>query len=180
VKQFLLQVTGESGTGKSTLAKAIGRETGAVVIDKDVIKSRMLDGDPEMGLDGLPESIAARLHHAMMFDLARFLLGQGLSVVLDGAAFYPIVRQRGHAAAEAFSASYFIIECACPDLNILQARIDSKALMSSQPRVASLRGYELPGHAPLTEPHLQLDTRRPFEEYLAEGLAYVRNSPGEP
>jgi predicted kinase len=173
MNQFLVQMTGEPGTGKSTLAKAIGRETAAVVIDKDIVKSRMLDGDPEMGLDGLPESIAAPLHHAMMFDLARFVLGQGFSVVLDGAAFYPIIRQRGRAVAEEFGASYFIIDCYCPDLSILQARIDSKSLMSSQYRVASLRGYDRPGTAPLTEPHLRIDTRKPFEVYLTEALAYI-------
>jgi predicted kinase len=38
---------GEPGAGKSTLAKAIGRETGAVVLDKDILKSRILDGEPE-------------------------------------------------------------------------------------------------------------------------------------
>jgi predicted kinase len=173
MKQFLLQMTGEPGTGKSTLAMAIGCETGAVVIDKGVIKSRMLDGDPEMGSDGLAESIAAPLHHALMFDLARLLLGQSFNVVVDGAAFYPIIRQKGRAAAEAVGASYLIIDCFCPDLTVPQARIDSKTLMSSQPALASLGSYERPGTAPLTEPHLQLDTRRPFEEYLAEALAYI-------
>jgi predicted kinase len=175
VKQFLLQMTGEPGSGKSTLARAIGRETGAVVLDKDIVKSRLLDGEPEMRLPGLPEVTAAPLHHAMMFDLARFVLAQGFSVVLDGAAFYPLVRQRGRAAAEASGAQYLIIECYCPDLSILQARIDQKALMSSQYHTASLGGYERPGTAPLTEPHLRLDTRRPFDDYLADALAYVRS-----
>jgi predicted kinase len=173
MQQFLLQMTGESGTGKSKLAIAIGHETGAVVVDKDIIKSRILDGDEGIGLDGLPESVAAPLHHTLMFDLASMCLKQGFSVVLDGAAFYPIIRSRGRAAAEALGASYFIIDCFCPDLAVLQERIDSKTLMSSQPRIASLWAYERPGTAPLAEPHLRIDTRRPFEEYLADALAYI-------
>jgi predicted kinase len=141
-------MTGEPGTGKSTLARAIGRKTGALVLDKDIIKSRILDGDGDMGLDGLSESVAATLHHALMFDLARTILEQGLSLVLDGAAFYPVIRLRGRAVAEAFTASYFIIDCYCPDLSILQARIDSKSLMTSQPRIACLRAYERSGPHP--------------------------------
>lgn len=176
MKQFLLQMTGEPGSGKSTLAAAIGRETGAVVLDKDIVKSRLLDGDPAMGLAGLPEAVAAPLHHAMMFDLARFVLAQRFCVVLDGAAFYPLIRRRGREAAEAYGASYLIIDCYCPDLDILQARIDQKTLMSSQPRAASLRAYERRGTAPLTEPHLRLDTRLPFDDYLADALAYVRSA----
>jgi predicted kinase len=169
-------MTGESGSGKSTLATAIGRDTGAVVIDKDIIKSRMLEGEPEMGLAGLPESISAPLHHALMFDLARTFLGQSLSVVLDGAAFYPIVRTKGLATAQAGGARYFIIECSSPDLSLRQARIDGKQPMASQVRTATPGGYSRPGTARLTEPHLVVDTRRPLAEYLPEALAYIGRS----
>jgi predicted kinase len=126
-----------------------------------------------MGLEGLAEAIAAPLHHALMFDLALPLLQQGFSLVLDGAAFHPIVRRKGRAVAERAGAAYFLIECYLPDIAVLQERIDQKTLRSSQVRLASLAGYERPGTSPLTEPHLRIDTRRPFAEYLAEALAYV-------
>lgn len=170
---FLLQLTGESGTGKSTLAKAIGRATGAVVLDKDIVKSRILDGDEHFDVAGMPESIAAPLHHAIMFDLVRSILEQGFSVVVDGAAFYPQIRRRGREAAEQAGTAYFIIECVLPDLTILQSRIDSKTLMSSQPGVASHGGYDRPGTLPLTEPHLRVDTRRPLDDYVREALHYI-------
>ena len=173
MSRFLLQMAGESGTGKSTLALAVGCETGAVVIDKDVIKSRLLEGEADRDLDGLPESIAAPFAYAVLFDIARSFLQQGLSVVIDATAFYPIIRERGRALAEATGASYFIIDCSLTDIDALQARIDSKQLMASQPRVASLDGYTKPGTAPLIEPHLRIDTQRPSEEYLAKALAYI-------
>jgi len=173
VSRFLLQMTGVPGSGKSTLAKAIGRETGAIVLDKDIIKSRILDGD-EMGLRGLPESVAAPLHHAIVFDLARAFLLQGHSTVIDGAAFFPIVRSKGRQLADETSAHYFLIECFVPDLATLQARIDTKVLLSSQRRIASVNGLDRPGTAALTELHLRLDTRRPFDEYLREALEYIR------
>jgi len=174
VRQFLLQLTGESGSGKSTLAMTLGRETRAVVIDKDIIKSRLLDGD-ELGLVGLPEDIAAPLHHALVFDLSRSFLDQGFSVIVDGAAFYPQVRTRGRAIAEAAGAAYLLIECFLPDLVTLQARIDAKSHLTSYPRVASLAGFERPGATPLTEPCLRIDTRRPLGTCLAEALDYIRN-----
>jgi predicted kinase len=176
--RFLLQMTGESGTGKSTLAAAIGRATGAVVLDKDIVKSRLLDGEPEMGLDGLPEAVAAPLHHALMFDLALAVLRQGFSVVVDGAAFYPIARSKGRAIAETAGVSYHIIECQLPDLVALQSRIDSKQLMTSQPRVASLSSFNRPGAEPITEPHLVVDTRSPVEECLDEALEYLKRDAG--
>jgi predicted kinase len=175
VSQFLLQMTGEPGAGKSTLAAAIGRETGAIVIDKDVIKSRILDGDRKSSLEGLADSIAAPLHHLLVFDLAGAFLAQGFSVIVDGAAFYPRIRAKGRAAAEPFGARYLLIECYLPDLVALQVRIDSSVRVSSQPTRASLGGFDRPGTAPLVEPHLRIDTRLPFDQYLAEALDYVRN-----
>jgi predicted kinase len=48
-------MSGESGTGKSTLARAIGASTGGVVIDKDVVKARMLTNRPRD--EYLPEAL---------------------------------------------------------------------------------------------------------------------------
>ncbi|MPZ49644.1 MAG: AAA family ATPase [Dehalococcoidia bacterium] len=172
MRRFLLQMAGESGTGKSTLAKAIGRATGAVVLDKDIIKSRILDGE-EVWMTGLPEEVAGPLHHAIVFDLVDSLLQQGFSVVIDGAAFFPSIRARGQALAEAAGAAYYIIECSLPDLVTLQSRIDSKELMTSQPRVASLSGFARPGTGPITEPHLIIDTRKPPEVCLPDALEYL-------
>ena len=178
MRRFLLQMAGESGAGKSTLAKAIGRAAGAVVLDKDIIKSRLLDGEEGMSLGGLPEATAAPLHHALMFDLASLLLDQGFSVVIDGAAFYPMIRAKGRAAAEAAGVSYSIIECQLEDLAILQSRIDSKQLVTSQPRLASLGGYGRPGTAPIAQPHLVIDTRQPPEECLSQALEYLQHDQG--
>ena len=175
-KHFLLQLTGVPGSGKTTLATAIGQSTGAVVLDKDIIKSRMLEGDLEIRLAPLPESIAAPLHHAVHQDLARAILDQGFSVVLDGAAFFSFIRERGRAMAASAGANYLIIECVLPDLAILQKRIDAKNLMPSQQSVATLDGYDRPGTAQLIEPHLVIDTRRPLDECLAEALAYIRQA----
>jgi predicted kinase len=173
MEQFLLQMTGEPGTGKSTLARAIGKETGAVVLDKDILKSRLLEGEPEEGLAGLPEEIASPMHHAMLMDLAASILAQGFSVILDSTAFYPIIRRKGRETAQEAVVKYYIIECVLPELDKLQERIDGKDLMPSHVDTATDEGYLKPGAAEILEPHLEVDTRGEFEDYLAESLAYI-------
>ena len=42
-KQFLLQMAGMPGSGKSALARLIGRSTKAIVLDKDVLKTAALE-----------------------------------------------------------------------------------------------------------------------------------------
>jgi predicted kinase len=171
MRGFLLQMAGDSGTGKSTLALAIGEATGAVVVDKDVIKARMLD-------DGLTEDTAGPLSYAVFFDLGAALLSQGHSVVLDSPASFIYIRDRGRCIAEANCAAYYIIRCCLPDVEAIQKRLDSRIPVASQPRVAAFDTFVRPGTGPLTEPHVTLDTRRPFDEYLAEALAYIGHGPG--
>ena len=42
VGQFLMQMSGWMGSGKSTIATAFGRETGAVVLDHDTTKTAVM------------------------------------------------------------------------------------------------------------------------------------------
>jgi hypothetical protein len=40
---FLLQMAGRPGSGKSSLARVVGRATSAVVLDEDVLKTALLN-----------------------------------------------------------------------------------------------------------------------------------------
>ena len=75
-RQFLLQMAGVPGSGKSALARLIGRGAKAVVLDKDVLKTAA----PEGGADGAP---ASGVGYATVFALARHPLGPGWSLLLD-------------------------------------------------------------------------------------------------
>lgn len=172
--RFLLQMAGASGSGKSALAAAIGRVTGAVVVDKDIIKGGMLDG-------GVPEEIAGPTAYDIFFDLGRSLLSQSFSVVLDSPANFTYIREKGVEMARAHGAGYYIIRCQMMDLGEIQRRMDRRSARSSQPTLAAFETYGRPGSSPLNEPHLVLDMSRPLEATLAEALAYIgwtdRSSP---
>jgi predicted kinase len=168
MSQFILQLAGHPGSGKSTLARAIGKATGALVLDKDVIKARMLDS-------GVSEETAAPVSYDVFFAVARSLAEQGGSVVLDSPAYFTRTTETGQGIADAIGADYFVIECSCPDRAELQRRLDTRSAVASQTTVTVLDDpYYRPGTAPLTVPHLQIDMTRPLEHCLSHALRYIR------
>ena len=83
---FLLQMAGVPGSGKSALARLIGRATDAVVLDKDVLKTAALEA-------GIEEPAAGSVAYESFFALANHLLGQDRSVVLDSPSFWETIHR---------------------------------------------------------------------------------------
>ena len=160
---FLLQMAGAPGSGKSALARLIGRCTGAVVIDKDVLKTAALEA-------GAEEALAGPLAYEAFFALADHLLGQGLGVVLDSPSFWDSIPQKGAAIAERRHVPYYFIECVCPDDEELARRLRGRPRMRSQP------GDPIgPGWQTIAPPgaYLRVDTAKPIERCLALALEYL-------
>ena len=72
----LIVMKGFAGSGKSTLARALSRQFGWPLVDKDEIKD-LLDGHAQA---------AGPLAYAIMFNIARSLLLQGFNVICDSPA----------------------------------------------------------------------------------------------
>ena len=68
---WLIVLKGLAGSGKSTLSRVLGQQLGWPVVDKDDIKD-LLDGHAPA---------AGPLAYAIMFNVARRQLLQGLSVI---------------------------------------------------------------------------------------------------
>lgn len=163
--QFVLQMAGYPASGKSTVARSIKKATGAVLIDKDVIKSAMLQ-------HGIPEETAAPLAYQVFFEVGRSIAVQGDSVIFDSPAYFKSISENGQSIAEEALASYFIIECVCSNEAELLRRLTSRMRMASQ--IAHIMDpYSRPGAAPLTKPRLELDTCGDMEVCIAEALRYV-------
>lgn len=73
---FLLQMSGFPGSGKSTLAQRIAKHTNSIVIDRDVIKSSMLNS-------GIKDQLLADASYLVVFDLVAYYLSKGISVIID-------------------------------------------------------------------------------------------------
>ena len=168
---FLVQMAGAPGSGKSALARLIGRCAGAVVIDKDVLKTAALEA-------GAEESLASGIAYEAFFALADHLLGQERSVVLDSPSFWDTIPSKGADIAEGRGVPYYFIECLCPDEEELARRLRDRTRMASQPAEPIDPKWET--IAP-TGAYLRVDTSQPIERCLALALDYlgVSEAPGD-
>lgn len=155
---FLLQMAGMPGSGKSALARLIGRRTGATIIDKDVLKTAALEA-------GAEEELAGGISYQAFFALADHLVGQGHSVILDSPSFYESIPEKGSAIAAGRKVRYYFIECVCADRRELDRRLRDRPRLASQPDAVHDRETVTP-----SGPYLRIDTTQPIERCLALAL----------
>ena len=168
---WLLAMKGLSGCGKSTLSRALSRQLGWPLIDKDDIRDLLDDGIPAAG----------PLAYDIMFHVARRQLLQGMSVICDS----PLTGTRGYEHAQEIAheahASLAILECTCSDHVLWQQRIEGRQHLqlpahhqtnwdAFQPLAHSL---SLLDERPIVHPHLIIDTVTPLHECLAQVMAWL-------
>lgn len=125
-RRFLLQLAGPPGIGKSTLARGIARVADAQVIDRDVIKSALLEG-------GIDVDDAGRVSFDVMFALAAdILLESKGGVILDTTSHYASVPERVAALAHNAGVPFLFLECVLDDLAELERRLVSRPRRASQ------------------------------------------------
>jgi predicted kinase len=165
---LVIQMHGEPGSGKSTVARELGARIGAVVLDKDVIKAALLR-------TGIIEKEAAAGAYEVFFAQARALVDGGCSIILDNPVYWASVEQRWLEIADAAGSPRILIECVCPDDDELVRRLATREALESQPR-ERLNPDRYPGIAETQfEPRLVLDTTRPLEDLVADAIGYIED-----
>jgi len=113
---MLLLMKGPPGSGKSAIARELGRILGWPVIDKDDVR------------DLLPDEIGGVSYEAMLAIAGR-QLHLGMSVIADS----PLGYERGYRAAlriaKEASALVAVVECACSDEAEWRRRIEARSSM---------------------------------------------------
>ncbi|HET8560760.1 MAG TPA: AAA family ATPase [Marmoricola sp.] len=112
----LTVVGGLPGTGKTTLARALGDRLGAVVLSSDRIRKELASIDPQRSAaapwgEGIYSSGHTRRAYAELLRQARQLLGLGESVVLD--ASWSSAEQRAAARGLARETASDLTEVRC-------------------------------------------------------------------
>jgi len=120
----LLVLSGAPGSGKTTLARQLGRRIGLLVLEKDALKEALSDAV------GLPADVAASSRlgsaaYAALFSLARDLLADHVGVVLES-NFRRGISEDELARVAAVASSVYVIHCTAPDDLILR-RYDARS-----------------------------------------------------
>lgn len=128
----LICFAGLPGSGKTHAANKLAQSTGAVVVSRDEIRSKLFD--PVTYSD--EEKV---MMFGVMLVLASYHLRQGNDVILDGMPFSKrSERDSARKLAEDLGVGFELYHCICPD-DVALERIDHQA----DEHMATDRGWEL-------------------------------------
>lgn len=172
---WLIAMKGLPGCGKSAVSRALGKQLGCPVIDKDDIKD-ILDGhSPEAG----------PLAYETMFNIARRQLLQGLDVICDSPLTFRISYEKAQLIAAETHAALVIVECLCSDEQEWSRRINGRkqlqlpahhqknwdTFQTNQPEMKRVMDYQI------SHPQITVDTVRPLDEIVAEITQWLGHLP---
>jgi predicted kinase len=170
----LIVFGGLSGTGKTTLARAVARERAAVYLDKDTIKDETLRLGRELKIEGAVQ-LSGALSYSLLIPLAKDNLTLGLSVLLDTPAGHKIFQDGVEELVRDTKVELKLIECITTDESMLRQRIEDRtesvaeyrtkdweALQQARARLERLSG-----------PRLVVDTAEQVSINLARVLKYL-------
>ncbi len=166
----LVLMAGLPGAGKTTLALAIGKELGWPVLDKDTVKTTLLEA-------AVPEAVAGPASYLLPLALCRDLVvQQRLSVIFDSPALYPANIAQAQGIAAASGGTLKVIYCQADSVlrnQRLAQRPRRLSQMVSDP-TSDAEGLARFAHLPPERLDLLMD--RPLAELTADALAYIRGT----
>lgn len=122
----LILMSGVSGSGKSTTARYLARQLGAIQIRSDAVRKHLAGiGLLERGGDDLYTAAMTQKTYARLLELGILLASQGYSVILDAKYDRQQLREEVIASAVEHQLPLQIISCTAP-LEVLQQRLDDR------------------------------------------------------
>lgn len=166
---FILQMAGFPGSGKSTLAKEISKYMDVVIIDRDIIKSSMIES-------GVNKEIVSNSSYHVTFALCKYYLSINKNVIIDTPCFYNGTLENGIKIANDYKAKYKYIECIVEDFNVINNRLMSREKFVSQIEYAQEENFILAKNKskrPANHEYLTIDSSLPIDMYIQDVLTYL-------
>jgi predicted kinase len=170
---FFCQMAGFPGSGKSTLARLIAKNTGAIVIDHDIVKSALLESIDE----NINAKDAGRISYHIEWTLIDFHLSQGQSVILDSPCLYSEMVEKGLNLTNKHNAKYKYVECYLNDMNEINKRLKNRKRMVSQiEQITSKEAFDNAVNSSQRPPSVMIhivNSSEPVEGYISEVIRYI-------
>jgi aminoglycoside phosphotransferase family enzyme/predicted kinase len=179
-RPLVIAVGGLAGTGKTTLAAALGNALGAELLRTDVIRQQIFDIDsrPAEADSGIYRQDARERVYDEMFRRAAALHADRISVVLDGTfSTEGLLRKVNDLAAN--PRSYFLaIECICrPGVareRIGQRLAEGRDASDARPEIHDIQRMRWE-QWPANIPQLQVDSEQPLPQQVESVIAALTN-----
>ena len=121
---FVISVSGAQGTGKTTLARALGQHLGGVVVSRDPLMGALKDAGYPTDAPQHMQRVAIA-GYQLQTALTAQLLGQGYSVVLECIA-PPVVRDAWNKLADEHAAQFVKVDTVVSDRDLHRARLEER------------------------------------------------------
>lgn len=170
----LIVFTGLPGTGKSSLAEAVGRALGIPVFAKDWLEAALVRSHLQPG--GADQPNLGYASYELLTTLADRQLALGQSAILDSVASTEAIRASWRDLAARHQAAWRVIECQCSDVAVHQARLSGRQRgIPGWPEldwaeVVRVANY----YVPWQEARLVVDAQQPWAENFAATLRYLQ------
>jgi predicted kinase len=166
---YLIVMAGLPGTGKSALARALVKELGAIVLNKDVLREVMFSREKVKYSTQQDDLVVA-----YMLKQAAQILDTGKTVILDGRPFsrkYQI--EEVSKFADKMCVPLRMVLCTCPEETAIERIESSVGKHPAMNRNAELYQQLKHEFEPIQIEHLEVDTSQSLQNCLEKCLSRI-------